>query len=33
VPVAIGVDHPDLSHRTVLDERQRAALREDLDTG
>jgi len=30
VPVAIGVDHPELSVRTVLDDEQRAALREDL---
>jgi hypothetical protein len=30
VPAAIGVDHPELSARTVLDEERRAALREDL---
>lgn len=32
VPVAIGVDHPELSQRTALDDHQRAALREDLGT-
>jgi len=33
IPVAIGVDHPELSTRTELDDVQRAALREDLGTG